>query len=169
MKIDKITNTQQMDIEILEVTLLSTEEYKANKNLIPALSDAWWLRSAHVFKPITDLTKNGDKVVQVVIREPETDNMSMDIVNSHNAIQTNPVHYVNCIRPVLKVKESIYGMKFNILGYTWTGLNNGLILCDGSVMEMVFRKDWRAEDCNQYDKSDVKVWLDRWAKYTGLI
>ena len=31
------------------------------------------------------------------------------------------------------------------------------------------RKDWKAPDANDYEKSDVKIWLERWASEKGIM
>ena len=46
MEIKKqITEEVSMEIKFSEITLLSIDEYKSNRDLIPAFNYWWWLRS----------------------------------------------------------------------------------------------------------------------------
>ena len=150
MTVDKIT-TQQVKIEINDVTLLSEEEYLACKDNISIINNCWWLRS------------------------PDYLQCYATYVNNDGSPCFNTVDYDSaCIRPALRISnlESSnlkIGDKVFIADYVWTVIANDLILCDNIVMYSCFREDWHAEDANNYEASDVKKKLEKWAMEHSII
>lgn len=157
MKAKKQTiTTQDIDIDIAEITLLSTEQYEANKDIIPHIDNWWWLRS------------------------PGYDNRSAAYVNYGGSVRYigSDVSYdIGAVRPVvvmaLRLTESSItnlnvGDKIEMVGHRWTMLRGGMALCDDIVGQIAFREDWRAIDVNVYDASDVKKWLQEWADENGI-
>ena len=151
MKIQKhIMTTQEQDIQINEITLLSKEEYLDAKENIPAIHKRWWLRSPGYYQ-----------YYAVYVRG--VGSLSRSYVDIGSA----------CVRPALKIlndKSSNLniGDKFNMAGYTWTVILEGTALCDTVVGNTCFRKDWKSDDANKYDASDIKKWLESWAEEKGL-
>ena len=150
MKANKlITTTQEFDIKITGITLLSKEEYEENRDIIPAVN-WWWLRSP-----------GGNQSLAALVR-------------SGGSLNSSRVHYdYGYVRPALYVwnpqsSNLKRGDNFELAGYTWTMLSNDLALCDETVGQTCFRRDWRAEDANVYDKSDIKQWLHDWAEESGI-
>ena len=50
----------------------------------------------------------------------------------------------------------------------WTMIGDSLALCDDVVGSCAFRKNWKAQDANIYEKSDIKKWLENWAEENGI-
>ena len=150
MKVDQIiTITKSAEIEILDVTLLSKEEYEKCKKYIPLLDKWWWLRSFGNYQ--------GDSA----------------IINNVGSIFSSDVDLDDAvIRPALSILKSPslrIGDKFKLVGYTWTIIDETIALCDSHIGECCFRKDWKAENANVYEVSDVKKHLENWAKENNLI
>lgn len=148
MKVD-ITITKSAEIEILDVALLSKEEYEECEEYILPLDKWWWLRS------------------------PGDYQYSAAYVNSGSSLRYSYVFGDNgCIRPALYILKSPFlkiGEKFNLAGYTWTVIDETIALCDNYIGKCCFRKEWQAEDANVYEVSDVKKHLENWAKKNNLI
>lgn len=150
MKANKlITTAQEFGIKITGITLLSKEEYEENRDIIPAVN-WWWLRS------------------------PGSIQDDAAYVCCYGSLYNYNVNYGSgCVRPALYVwnpqsSDLNRGDKFELAGYSWTMLSNDLALCNETVGQTCFRRDWRAEDANVYDKSDIKQWLHDWAEKTGI-
>lgn len=146
-----IITTQDIDLVITDVTLLSIEEYEANKDSIPPIFECWWLRS------------------------PGSDSSNVANVYDDGYVNDDNVDYDNNVRPVvaLRLPESgisnlNVGDKIEMAGHTWTILRDGLALCDDVVGRAAFRKDWKAKDANVYEASDIKKWLQEWATENGI-
>ena len=141
---------QPLDIHITEVTLLSVEEYDKCKANIPAISKRWWLSSPGRGRAHATLVRcDGLRVY--------------DFVN----------YTCFVVRPALRIKSPepsnlSIGDRFNLAGYTWTMIDDGLALLDGYIGQCAFREDWKASDANDYEKSDVKKYLKRWATENGI-
>ena len=151
MKAKKIIKTTEtIELEIAEITLLSKEEYEAAKEYIPAVNAWWWLRS-----PIANLS------------------MSAGIVDYDGWVFNFLVDDYNGARPALKIRnlESVnleIKDQIQLAGYTWTVIADSIILCDQIVGTTTFREDWQSPDANVYEKSDIKAWLEDWAKEEGI-
>ena len=140
------------EIEVKEITLLSIKEYEAAKDLVPMVDSFWWLRS-----PGYEL--NYAAVV-------DYDGSVCD--DSCNVFFTRVG-----IRPALRISnlESsnlLPGEKVWIAGKGWTVISNDLILCDVFVGQGPFLKTMRSTDANNFEKSDVKKWLHKWAAENGI-
>ena len=142
----RVYSWQKFYMEIENVTLLSKEEYKENKNLIPLINEWWWLRSPGSYQ---------DNAVIVFPDGPLFDyNVNKDCV---------------VVRPALKIKNHksyvfLPGDTIRVADTMWTILRDGLAICDEYIGRMCFRKDFQAIDANDYEKSDVKKFVDKWAK-----
>lgn len=143
MKIDKII-TQPTEIEILDVTLLSEEEHEKCKSIIPEMNEWWWLRS------------------------PGSSQHSAADVKSDSSLHSNRVDFeLVVVRPALFILKSPslrIGDKFNLAGYTWTVIDETIAICNNHIGIHCFRENWKAEDANVYEASDVKKYLENWAK-----
>lgn len=150
MKADKrIVTTEEIDVKVTGITLLSKEEYEANKDIIPQ-SKWWWLRSPGYAR---------------------RDAANVDYDGSLNFYYV--INVSGCVRPALYIWDPQSsnlkrGDKFDLAGYTWTVLSDDLALCDDIVGSTCFREDWLADDANDYDKSDIKQWLHDWAEKNGI-
>lgn len=150
----QIITTQDIDLAITDVTLLSIEEYEANKEIIPHVDDCWWLRSPGYYS---------DSVAGV-----EYDG---SVYYPGDVVDVG----CNAVRPVVALRPSESGIpnlnvgdKIEMAGYTWTILRDELALCDDVVGCTEFRKDGNAKDANAYEVSDIKKWLKKWAAENGI-
>lgn len=150
MKVNKIV-IQQVEIEILDVALLSKEEYEKCKEYIPPLDEWWWLRSQG---------SDDDYAAFVYGYSGRVDSDGID------------VNYTYGVRPSLFILKSPFlriGDTFKLAGYMWTVIDETIALCDSYIGKSCFRKDWKAEDANVYEASDVKRYIEDWAKENNLI
>ena len=152
MKVIAYYNPTNINIEISEITLLSIEEYEAAQKNIPVIPEWWWLRSPGGYDARAAGVSIGGSVD--------------DFGN-----------YVNfnyfCVRPALRISNlACFNLHakdtIRLAGKNWTVISEDLILCDESVGNCSFRKDYQAPDANVYEKSDVKKWLENWAAENGI-
>lgn len=140
----------EQDIEFSEITLLSVEEYSSNENIIPAVNGWWWLRSP------------GDYQYYAALVYPD------------GSLYYNFVYIGRgSVRPALRIKNPepsnlSTGDKLEFAGKTWTVLNDGLVLCDELVGQTCFREDREANDANSYEASDIKEYVEKWAKENSI-
>lgn len=149
MKIEKIiVTTQDLEVNISEVTLLSRDEYVNYKNNISKLDQWWWLRSP------------GDYYYSAALAYTDGTICDCSVIND-----------IGGIRPALKFSNPNLqiGDRFFAANYNWTVIGEGIALCDECVGQIAFRADWRANDANDYEASDVKKWLDRWCEKNEII
>ena len=151
MKVLKqIITKEQIDLDILDITLLSKEEYETYHDFISPVNSWWWLRSSG------------------------TDQRFVAEVRSTGLIRYDLVDR-DCvaIRPVLiynpKSSDLVSGDTIDLAGHMWTILKDGLMLCDEAVDYTVFRKERMAANANDYEASDAKKWLENWAQEKGII
>ena len=146
----QITTAKEIEVQFTEITLLSKEEYLANKDLI-SLRSWWWLRSPY----------------------PETSSYAGFVYDdgyiSYDPTGSEDVYVRPALRYDLKSCNLRPGDKVEIAGYLWTVLRGGLILCDEIAGSVPFRKDYKAEDANIYETSDVKKYIEEWAKKQGIV
>ena len=110
----------------------------------------WWLRS-----PYFRSSNNAGEVV---------DDGWVDILDVDRTDGARPALKIrNLVSSNLKIKDQI-----QLAGYTWTVIAEDIILCDEIVGHTAFKKDWKAQDANVYEKSDIKAWLKNWAKEKGI-
>ena len=142
---------EKQQIEINEITLLSVDEFKANRYLISNIASWWWLRT-----PGINIDYPG--VEQII----------------NGWIFAGYVSHIEGIRPVLRIRNPKsfnleIGDKFKLTDYIWTMLRDDLALCDDVIGKCAFRKDWKAIDANIYEKSDIKKWLENWAEENQIL
>ena len=150
MKAEKIT-TENIDLNIEEVTLLSEEEYVESKDNIPFWGERWWLRAP-------GNTQNNAVYVY-------TDgSLYGTYVNNQNVV----------VRPALIISNLKYchlsvGNQFKVANRTWTVISNTIALCDGSIGKQCFNLKIKEENSNNYETSDIKKYVDEWAAKESLI
>lgn len=155
MKIErKIREEVTEPLKVTGITLLSVEEYKKAKVYIASIGGWWWLRSpGGSSNYAADVGPAGD----------------VDIYGD------NVLYGNTCVRPALEVtnlKSFNLNPKDRIIdlaGYDWTVISDTMVLCDESIGYHCFREDWKAPDANDYEKSDVKRFLESWAAEKGII
>ena len=147
MKVEKII-TKAEELEITGATLLSIEEAKNLPLRLRQYDDWWWLRSPGYFSFLAAYVHNDGSV----------DNYGYGVSDS-----------IDAVRPALKIKNLkssnfqigdvfIFGdKKFEIMREDYA-------FCLKNIGYHCFREDRRAIDANQYEKSDVKKFVDKWFK-----
>lgn len=154
MKVSKqIITHEPMDITIDKITLLSAEEYERCKEHIPAVNYWWWLRTPGNYSFGAALVYDDGYVSR------DVDYVGYDYVSVRPVV----VVRLNPESPNLQI-----GDKLDFAGYTWTMIDANMALCDSVVGQTSFRKDSDAPDANDYEKSDVRKWLEQWAKEKGI-
>lgn len=155
MKIErKIREEATKSLKVTGITLLSVEEYKKAKVYIASIGGWWWLRSpGGSSNYAADVHTDG----------------GVDIYGDSVLFRNNRV------RPALEVtnlKSFNLNPKDKIIdlaGHDWTVISDTMVLCDESIGYHCFREDWKAPDANDYEKSDVKRFLESWAAENGII
>lgn len=149
--VDSLSGQQQEVLFVEGITLLSVEEFEVAEDKIPQVHETWWLRSPGAYGNSTAILYGNGYVFDHGFR----------VYNTYG------------VRPALRVSnlESTglqIGDRFKLADETWTVISERHALCDSIVGETPFRDDWKASDANDYEKSDVKVWLEKWAKERGI-
>ena len=139
------------NIKVVGITLLSKEEYAESKDLISPAYTRWWLRSPGIAK---------DCATSVTYDNSIDSTFLVDSVG-------------NLVRPVLILNPEFSnlkpGDKITFKQCIWTVLRNNLALCDQFIGRSPFRKDYKADDANNYEYSDVKQFVDKWAKKNYIL
>ena len=143
-----ITTTEPIDIDIQGITLLSVEEVEQLPDEMRTATETWWLRSP------------GD-----------IDDGAADVFGDDGDVNV----YGNYVRNTLGVRPALIisnlessnleeGDKIQYRGYAWTVILGKYALCDSIIAQKQFREDWKADDANDYEKSDVKKYIEDWLK-----
>lgn len=160
MKIDKlVTITEEKDLKITGITLLSKEEAEAipKEIRIRIRDNGWWLRT-----PAEDFGTPADR-------------FRVAVVSYDNWIHYDSVYCSHLgVCPALKISglESSnlsIGEKFILAEQTWTIISESYALCDEVIGECNFCEDDVMEDANNYEKSFVKRYIEKWAADNGLV
>lgn len=145
--LDEYTVVTEDELEFTGAILLSVEEYEACRDIIPDTSNWWWLRSPGY----------GSGRAAIVRIDGNVFNYGHIVDYNYDAVR--PVLYFN-----LKSDNLLTGDKIEVAGLTFTVISKNMMLCDTTVGESAFRKDWQAGDANVYEASDVKKFVDKWFK-----
>ena len=143
MKIEKITTVPE-EIEITGATLLSIEEAEALPLRLRKYNNWWWLRSPVYNKCRAAYVYN----------------------NGHVGGSGSVDNFDYVVRPALKITDLSSNLKVGdvfIFGEKkFEIVADSFAFCIEDIGTRCFRKDWRAEDANDYEKSDVKKYVDAW-------
>lgn len=149
---ETIRTIKETELEIAEITLLSAKEAGSLLTEKQRLSDAyWWLRSpGYCLNCAASVDPDGAV-----------------LTGGHN------VYCYFGVRPALRFSNPessnlVPGDSFDAGGERWTIIDDDLALCDRIIEKSVFRTDTNAPDANDYEKSDVKTWLENWALEKGI-
>ena len=131
------------------ITLLSIDEAKNLSDYILRFSEWWWLRS-----PGYDSFN-----AALVAFDGDVDDYGFRVSNEDNAVR--PALLCFNLKPLnLKIGDYV-----NAFDKIWQYIGKDMILLFGKPLTlMAFREDCRASDANDYEKSDVKKYLDNWFK-----
>ena len=156
----KAKSLEEID-RIIGITLLSEEELNAEgyhldlENKMCCRYDyapcTWWLRTPGHWADETEAPSS--EMTVDMFGFPCYEGISVDLSIG--------------VRPVLILDYNIpspVGLweTFEFGGYTFTVITEALALCDEAIELMPFRKNSKAKDATDYEKSDVKKYLDKW-------
>ncbi len=146
-----IIKKQEIDLDIVRVTILSEEEYEHSKHVIQPIYEWWWLRSPGIIRRNAGcVLYNGSLLHTSVDRDSGCVRPALQVLN---------------LQPLnLKISD-----KIDLAGYTWTVISENLILCDSPVGKTAFRNNWQADNANIYEASDLKKWVKKWAAEKGIL
>lgn len=139
-----IVNTQEYNIQINGITLLSDEEYEATKKHIKPIYLDWWLRT------------------------PSTSDIHAKYVGWNNGVSYAgaPVFNDEGVRPALKINLDNTNLKINdsfeFGEYKWTVISDNYALCDIPLCRMPFKHNATGSNENNYEESDVKEFIESW-------
>lgn len=151
MKANKLI-TQELDIQIDGVTLLSVDEYEAVKEKVNPLSEDWFLM-------------------------PHDKKLPLAVGLFYDEYDNHPIRYVEYpferaeIRPVLIFSgcpELNIGDRFVLFGKAWSVISEGKALCQKSIGGCFYRDmdDCDGENTSEnyflYENSKAKVILEGW-------
>lgn len=134
---------------ITGATLLSAEEAEKLPQHLRSYKGWWWLRSPGYYQDVAVLVNTGGSVYY------------------GGSFVINDFGYV---RPTLRISalESsnlLYiGDRFEFGGAEFEVVSDRLAFCTGDIGCCAFRRDWKAEDANVYEASDVKQFVEEWFK-----
>lgn len=139
-----IKTTEVTELDITGITLLSKEEYNEYRNHIPPRNFWWWLRSPY--------TGSGGSAGCV-----DDDGDVYDYTVDDTYVGVSPALICN-----FESANLIIGDEFKLKGHTWTVISDKYALCNGNIGFRCFREDWKADDANVYETSDVKKFIEKW-------
>ena len=136
----------RIDNNIKGITALSVEEYEKYWNKISPVEESWWLCSPGC---------SADRVACVFGESGDVYVYGFFVYREFG------------VRPALQISnpESMNlesGDVFSFGGQTFTYLGEGLALCDDIIGKCVFQEAYKAPDANDYEKSDVKAYMEKW-------
>lgn len=133
-------------LEITGATLLSIEEAKQLDEKILKAPDVWWLRSPGYSDNFAAFVYGGDG---------DVDDVGYNVADAFGVRPALTIS--NLESSSLKIGDSItFG------DHDFTIISDKYALCNVIVDECVFREDYLADDANDYEASDVKVFVDQW-------
>lgn len=155
MKIERKIREEVIEsLKVIGITLLSVEEYMAAKAHIMPINGWWWLRSPG------DISRRAASV------------FAYGGVSTYGGRVDDPG---SVVRPALLIQNlNFFKLKpgdriLNYAKHGWTVISDTMALCDDGIGKHCFHEDWEAQDANDYEKSDVKRFLESWAAKNGII
>lgn len=145
MVVDKVI-TQKEQLDIVGATLLSIKEAEKLPLELRKYANWWWLRSPG---------KDSDFAASV--------NTLGTVLYNGDAISSSR----DAVRPALQIKNMQpsnlqIGDIFEFGGKIFKIISDNLAFCLTDIGMCEFRKDWKAENANDYENSDVKKYVDEW-------
>ena len=157
MKIKNITRiiAREANLEITGATLLTVEEAEKLPMRLLFSSFTWWLRTPVISKRNGWLTRNS--YVAAVHNDGFISYENGDFVSANYYRVCPALKISNLEKSGLKIGDTFeFGRReFEII-------SDDLALCLIGIADYAFRDDWRADDANDYEKSDVKKYIDEW-------
>ena len=144
--LDNEQKKHEISIKLKDVTIPSGEEIERWTSRIPSENKWYWLRSADKEQGIAGIAGKNNKI-----------NAYGDDVDNKNGV-----------RPLLLFDtedcDLISGAKITKNEVVYTVISSGVMIADKIVGTTYFNSAKDSEVSNDYSKSDVKKWLDDWAK-----
>lgn len=137
-----ITIAKEVDLDIIEATLLTITEVRKLPKRLKIYND-WWLKT------------------------PGSYSCHAAFVNCRGFIDYD----ISCddfmVRPALVISNlDAFNLKIGdtfVFGRAeFEIISNSKALCSTYIGFSAFRDDWRADDANDYEKSDIKKYIDDW-------
>jgi len=143
MLVQKYT-AEDVDLDIVGTTLLSAEEAEKLPSELRRYARWWWLRSpGKFFNSAASVHSDG-----------------------FISLYGNTVNVSNAIRPVLQINIKSSNLQigdvFEFGGKEFRVVSDNLAFCLSDIGTYPFRKNWKTTDANDYEKSDVKKFVDDW-------
>lgn len=145
MKAEKII-TETEEFKIVGAALLSIGEAEALPLHLRKYYNWWWLQSRGSYRNhAANVRRNG-------------------FVNDCGC----SIDYANGrVRPSLEIENIKYsnlkvGDRFDFGGEAFEIISDTMAFCLEDIGACVFREDWRVENANDYEKSDIKKFVDNW-------
>lgn len=137
------------ELQVENVTLLSAEQYKYFKDSIPLIRGAWWLCSPGDFETYSALVDgSGDVDILGSLVDKE--------LGVRPALQSSNLKSLNLnIGNELKVNDK-----------TYTIVSDDMVISNDLIGRHPFNYDYRKG--NHYNRSDIKQFLDEWARKQGF-
>lgn len=161
---------QGKTIKVKEITLLSRNDIKIITNMeasgrVPDFTNVlkfhssadYWLSTAGYF---------GSNSNYAMTVDPHTGEVNEAGFVVGAAFDIRPVLVCSNLMAKHKIGDKIH---FTDPDLTYTIISETKVLADFSLGQMPFRRDYHANDADDFEKSDIKRWLDNWAKRKGLI
>lgn len=142
-----ITIAKEFDLNILEATLLTNEEARQLPKRLRRYNKYWWLRSPGYTH---DFAANVDY---------ENVDGTGSFVKMHD-IAVRPVLIISN----LKSSNLEIGDTFEFGNKMFEIISDDKAFCLTDIGTSAFREDFKADDANNYEKSDVKKFIDEWFK-----
>lgn len=131
-------------LEIKGIYLLSDAQYEGEKHLIPPIDKDWWLQTSGCTSCVKIIKRDGS--------ESYSAHFNLDMF-------VRPALILNNIMPV--------GGVFEFAGVGWTVVSciskTSIAICNTVIAQRRF--DAKS---NEWDKSELKVWLEEWVEYICL-
>ena len=144
--LDNEQKKHEISIKLKDVTIPSGEEIERWTSRIPSENKWYWLRSADKEQGIAGIAGKNNKI-----------NAYGDDVDNKNGV-----------RPLLLFDtedcDLISGAKITKNEVVYTVISSGVMIADKIVGTTHFNSTKDSDVSNDYSKSDVKKWLDDWAK-----
>lgn len=134
------------NLEIDNATLLTIEEATQLSEELKNYIDLWWLRSPGYFSDC------GAYVGICGFIDRYGCNVSYDCVLTRPALKISN----------LQSSNFQVGDRFEFGGKPFQIISNSLAFCLTDIGNHCFREDLRAKDVTDYEKSDIKKYVDEW-------
>lgn len=147
LKIEELSSVyHEEDLDILGATLLTVDEAKQLSGKLRAYDNKWWLKSPGFDFDFAAIVNYGGFVDSI----------------GNNVSSDNDIVRPALIISNLESSDLKIGDTFEFGGKQFEIISDNRALCVGDIGYSVFRENQEASDANDYEKSDVKKYVDDW-------